>query len=186
MKLDTDKERAMTPEFIEQQRPLFEAEFAEKYMKGCPFNFGGLDVDRNYFADWVQDRFDGWLLARSAGLSQEPVPVVGQEISVDVSTGDDDAGRRIFARLTGEMVGDVWLAEATEDNAAPQHPAPAVGADAVEALMIDRRIGVYPEYEGQWHAQIYGDDETVNFRGEGKTPRDAINAAIALQAGEQS
>lgn len=73
MKLDTDKAQAMTPEFIEQQRPLFEAAFAEKYMKGLAFNFGGLDVDRNYFADWVQDRFDGWLLARSAGLSQEPV-----------------------------------------------------------------------------------------------------------------
>lgn len=47
-------------------------------------------------------------------------PMEGQEISVDVSAGDHDAHNRIFAALTGEKSGDIWLAEETSRNFAAE------------------------------------------------------------------
>jgi hypothetical protein len=44
-------------------------------------------------------------------------PVANQEISVDVSTGDDDHDHRIFAKLTGERGSDgTWLAVESSRN----------------------------------------------------------------------
>lgn len=46
---------------------------------------------------------------------QPVAPPAGQEVSVDISTGDHDYDRRAFGKLTGEVnhsgIGDVWLAE---------------------------------------------------------------------------
>ncbi|WP_157057134.1 hypothetical protein, partial [Herbaspirillum autotrophicum] len=147
MKLDTDKERAMTPEFIEQQRPLFEAAFAEKYMKGLAFNFGGLDVDRNYFADWVQDRFDGWLLARSAGLSQEPVAYYRDYrhyLEWDCSAQEDNVGsmRREWCKsdIDGAVTqpdGDGWVPVFI----APPAPVSAGGSNSVELHQLSGNSG---------------------------------------------
>lgn len=58
------------------------------------------------------------------GAAPQPAqPQAGQEISVDVSAGDADAGSRIFARLTGEDNGGVWLAEETSRNFGTQQEA---------------------------------------------------------------
>jgi hypothetical protein len=50
--------------------------------------------------------------------------------------------------------------------------------DALEAQMIAHRIAITPEYEGLWHAEIYGDEESPKARGEGKTPSEAVSNAL--------
>lgn len=60
------------------------------------------------------------------------------------------------------------LEVATERAAAP--------AD-LEQQLIERRIGLTPENEGGWHAQVYGDSETPLAKGYGATPSEAIRSA---------
>lgn len=74
------------------------------------------------------------LAAAPTPPTAQAVPREGQEISVDVSTGDHDTLHRVFARLTGELGSDgkTWLAEMTEDN----QPAAQAGQEA-SALVRD-------------------------------------------------
>jgi hypothetical protein len=56
--------------------------------------------------------------------------------------------------------------------------APAEVRDALEAQIIEHRIAITPEYEGGWQAEIYGDEEVPQARGDGKTPSEAISVAL--------
>lgn len=47
----------------------------------------------------------------------------------------------------------------------------------VEALK-KRRIALTPEYEGQWHAELYASFEAPLFTAEGDTPEDAVEAVV--------
>lgn len=41
----------------------------------------------------------------------------------------------------------------------------------------DKRVGLVPEYEGQWHAGVYNDNGKVEARFTGETAREAAQAA---------
>lgn len=44
--------------------------------------------------------------------------------------------------------------------------------------MESKRIALVPEYEGPWDAEVYGEDESPAVVGTGKTPREALDAAL--------
>ncbi|MFU7875080.1 hypothetical protein ACNAQI_29390 [Pseudomonas aeruginosa] len=48
--------------------------------------------------------------------------------------------------------------------------------------IIRHRIGLTPEYEGQWHADLYGEDGEVQHHAEADTPDEAVRAVVALAA----
>lgn len=62
----------------------------------------------------------------------------------------------------------------------------AAQRDDLETLMVKYRIGVMPEYEGQWHAGIFGEEAISDKYSEGVTPRTAVDAAIAAMQGEKA
>jgi len=114
---------------MEQERREFEAWLNEGNHCGCNENM-----------------WKAWLAAkRSVGGGE---PKEGQEISVDVSTGEHDAGHRIFARLTGEFNGDIWYAEMMEDNSPP---AP-VSAELSEVIAALRHVADDPMWAD--HAEV--------------------------------
>jgi hypothetical protein len=55
--------------------------------------------------------------------------------------------------------------------------APAVRAQ-LEEQIIGHRIAITPEYEGGFHASIYGEEAEPHSKGYGKTPSEAIAAAL--------
>jgi hypothetical protein len=56
--------------------------------------------------------------------------------------------------------------------------APDAVRDGLEALLIERRIAITPEYEGGFHAAIYGEEEAPQSKGFGKKPSEAVSNAI--------
>lgn len=62
-------------------------------------------------------RRDATLPAQVDAQIDRDAPTEGQEVSIDVSTCDEGAGNRIFARLTGDRGSDgTWLAEEISRN----------------------------------------------------------------------
>ncbi|KAB0549776.1 hypothetical protein F7R01_00700 [Pseudomonas argentinensis] len=62
-------------------------------------------------------------------------------------------------------------------------------AQDVSELMRQHRIAVTPEHEGQWHADLYGEESEPLARAEAATPEAAVHAVIAAhraKQGEQS
>ncbi|MBN5514126.1 hypothetical protein ACM9NN_15280 [Pseudomonas paraeruginosa] len=53
---------------------------------------------------------------------------------------------------------------------------------AIMQSIIRHRIGLTPEYEGQWHADLYGEDGEVQHHAEADTPDEAVRAVVALAA----
>ncbi|MDH1063465.1 hypothetical protein [Pseudomonas sp. GD03985] len=51
--------------------------------------------------------------------------------------------------------------------------------DALILKLAEHRIALSPEYEGQWHAELYGDQEVPICTAEGATPAEAINVVVA-------
>ena len=49
-------------------------------------------------------------------------------------------------------------------------------------LIEQRRIALTPEYEGGWHADIYDDEEGVQYSGYGATIDEAITDALSPKA----
>ncbi|MYN42459.1 hypothetical protein GTP55_24260 [Duganella sp. FT109W] len=58
-------------------------------------------------------------------------------------------------------------------------------ARKLEIAMIENRIGITPEYDGGFHAHIYGESEKPMATGYGDTPSAAVYAAMAAQQGEK-
>lgn len=46
------------------------------------------------------------------------------------------------------------------------------------SLIKQHRVAVIPEYEGQWHAEYYGDSEKPQTTGQGSTPDEAVRDAL--------
>ncbi|MFU7478748.1 hypothetical protein ACM73C_01955 [Pseudomonas aeruginosa] len=53
---------------------------------------------------------------------------------------------------------------------------------AIMKSIIRHRIGLTPEYEGQWHADLYGEDGEAQHHAEADTPDEAVRAVVALAA----
>ncbi|QPZ69387.1 hypothetical protein [Pseudomonas aeruginosa] len=53
---------------------------------------------------------------------------------------------------------------------------------ALMQSIIRHRIGLTPEYEGQWHADLYGEDGEVQHHAAADTPDEAVRAVVALVA----
>ena len=49
----------------------------------------------------------------------------------------------------------------------------------ITELIEQRRIALTPEYEGGWHAEIYEDEETVQYSGYGASIDEAITDALS-------
>jgi hypothetical protein len=52
-------------------------------------------------------------------------------------------------------------------------------------LIEQRRIALTPEYEGGWHAEVYEDEETVQYSGYGVSICEAITDALSPKDGTQ-
>lgn len=48
----------------------------------------------------------------------------------------------------------------------------------LNTLLMQHRIAVVPEYEGQWHADLYGEDAEVTHTATGASPLEAVIAVI--------
>ncbi|MFY8322206.1 hypothetical protein [Pseudomonas aeruginosa] len=55
---------------------------------------------------------------------------------------------------------------------------------AILDLVATNRIALTPEYEGQWHADLYLDREVPLAKAEGKTPSEAVLAVLAVERTE--
>lgn len=65
-------------------------------------------------------------------------------------------------------------------RAAQQQAAPSELSDALNDILIEHRIALEPEHEGQWHADLYGEYGCEPIaHAEGSTPIDAARNAIA-------
>ncbi|HCF4777458.1 TPA: hypothetical protein NIF73_001746 [Pseudomonas aeruginosa] len=53
---------------------------------------------------------------------------------------------------------------------------------AIMKSIIRHRICLTPEYEGQWHADLYGEAGEVQHHAEADTPDEAVRAVVALAA----
>ncbi|MDU9415529.1 hypothetical protein [Pseudomonas sp. zfem005] len=54
--------------------------------------------------------------------------------------------------------------------------------DDTVQLIREHRIALTPEYEGQWHAELYGDDGVAQKYAEGATPDEAVRAVLSSTA----
>ena len=94
------------------------------------------------------------------GLRHRPAPDVQRVI-------DDLETMLLGAPTPADHVTRQWLevAHAAEQN------------ELAEALK-KHRIALTPEYEGRWHADLYGSFEKPLFSAEGDTPEEAVDAVI--------
>ncbi|RLM12583.1 hypothetical protein BIY27_11520 [Gibbsiella quercinecans] len=93
-----------------------------------------------------------------AGLGQPGEPETPEEIQQSLLS-------RILPLLVGQPSG---LNPAARD----------VLAERLPHLMMKHRIAVTPEYEGRWHADVYGDEPEPIGSSEAATPTDAVCAAM--------
>lgn len=54
----------------------------------------------------------------------------------------------------------------------------------LQTLLMQHRIAVVPEYEGQWHADLYGEGAEVTHTATGATPKEAVLNVIAWKRKE--
>lgn len=105
------------------------------------------------FALQYQDHVRGFARALLSRYGSSSQPVEGQEVSIDISTGDHDAGRRAFGKLTGEVNpsahGDVWLAEGYINE-------PAEDRSLGIATLKDVDAMIHILEKGKWGAEHVG------------------------------
>ena len=94
------------------------------------------------------------------GLRRRPAPDVQRVI-------DDLETMLLGAPTPADLATKQWLEVA---HAAAQ-------TELAEALK-KHRIALTPEYEGRWHADLYGSFEKPLFSAEGDTPEEAVDAVI--------
>lgn len=67
---------------------------------------------------------------------------------------------------------------------AESHPAAPQGDDTQRMDFIEQRcVELLPEYEGPWSAYVYEDGDVATIKTEGKTAREAIDAARSAHLG---
>ncbi|MCD2853338.1 hypothetical protein K4W78_08195 [Pseudomonas aeruginosa] len=146
-------------------------------------------------------------LAKLAELEkQEPVAAVSEETfsangTSDIITRNLPIGTTLYAAPVAQAQHSVpettneeansflRVADAGQfkDNAAAVRTAAMIirgllHRPAIMKSIIRHRIGLTPEYEGQWHADMYGEDGEVQHHAEADTPDEAVRAVVALAA----
>lgn len=110
----------------------------------------GDSANAQHLADWVEAIANGTLDTAEA-IPQRPEP------------SDLAAATAAFSMAARELN--------TKTQQAP-----------VETALLDalkrHRIALTPEYEGRWHADLYGSFEKPVFSAEGDTPEEAVDAVI--------
>lgn len=48
-------------------------------------------------------------------------------------------------------------------------------------MIEQRRIALIPEYDGGWHAEIYGEEDVVQYKGYGANINEAITDAFSCK-----
>lgn len=94
------------------------------------------------------------------------------------------AGEVELARISApELVAKIRAKQAAKPKHSPlpQSVAHQPGSALEDAALLDwqasARVEVSPEYEGPWHAAVFGEDEKPVFLASGNTPREALIAA---------
>lgn len=95
-----------------------------------------------------------------------------------------DAGEVELRRISApELVAKIRAKQAAKPKHSPlpQSVAHQPGSALEDAALLDwqasARVEVSPEYEGPWHAAVFGEDEKPVFLASGNTPREALIAA---------
>lgn len=94
------------------------------------------------------------------------------------------AGEVELGRISApELVAKIRAKQAAKPKHSPlpQSVAHQPGSALEDAALLDwqasARVEVSPEYEGPWHAAVFGEDEKPVFLASGNTPREALIAA---------
>ena len=95
--------------------------------------------------------------AEPADAGLDAVAEVGNYDTVMWLTTTPEAGTKLYTRPPSEAAAD------------------AARFDAIAS----QRIGLTPEFEGPWYAEVYGEEGHVVAAYAGITPREAIDAALA-------
>ncbi|MBV5970428.1 hypothetical protein KUT58_18415 [Pseudomonas aeruginosa] len=106
------------------------------------------------------------------------------------ASGDSAQAQHSVPETTNEEANSfLRVADAGQfkDNAAAVRTAAMIirgllHSPAIMKSIIRHRIGLTPEYEGQWHADLYGEDGEVQHHAEADTPDEAVRAVVALAA----
>lgn len=104
------------------------------------------------------------------------------EIDLAIKLGIAGGALRAIATVSK----DKWVAKCAQDTLNELGVLGAQASSAVPANVDDlierHRIAITPEYEGIFTAEIYGDEATVQAKGEGHTVAEAIRAALSASA----
>ncbi|EPR3355200.1 hypothetical protein ACU4YT_000195 [Pseudomonas aeruginosa] len=132
-------------------------------------------ANRGLHAFWVK-----WTEAAAGlygpGIKLYAAPVAQAQHSVPETT-NEEANSFLRVADAGQF----------KDNAAAVRTAAMIirgllHSPAIMKSIIRHRIGLTPEYEGQWHADLYGEDGEVQHHAEADTPDEAVRAVVALAA----
>lgn len=119
--------------------------------------------------------------ARAQLAAPAGVPAANQLIM-----GMADALRHVIKELDAEACEDIDYAQVSSALAAYEFFKDKPASDVVPVpreldlfrLIREKRISVEPEYEGQWHAKMYGEEAEPISSAEGDTPEAAIRALL--------
>ncbi|WP_223717208.1 hypothetical protein [Pseudomonas aeruginosa] len=126
--------------------------------------------------DWNSLDFHRDLQHMQPGTKLYAAPVAQAQHSVPETT-NEEANSFLRVADAGQF----------KDNAAAVRTAAMIirgllHRPAIMKSIIRHRIGLTPEYEGQWHADMYGEDGEVQHHAEADTPDEAVRAVVALAA----
>ncbi|EPM0008970.1 hypothetical protein N1H70_000043 [Pseudomonas aeruginosa] len=126
--------------------------------------------------DWNSLDFHRDLQDMQPGTKLYAAPVAQAQHSVPETT-NEEANSFLRVADAGQF----------KDNAAAVRTAAMIirgllHSPAIMKSIIRHRIGLTPEYEGQWHADLYGEDGEVQHHAEADTPDEAVRAVVALAA----
>lgn len=122
-----------------------------------------------------------WEIGRAEGAERERLINQRDAILLQARVWAGEAKtQRAITREIGEILGGIpsWGPIAAGVEALHQRVA------AIE-LMREHRIAVTPEHEGQWHADLYGDESEYLARAEADTPEAAVHAVLAAHRAQQ-
>lgn len=131
-------------------------------------------------------------------LSMHSAPKDGRLVRLLVSFDENaiDDGDEPFATIgqnnfqndkvdRWQFVGWNWTHdEFTDGQGTPLGWLPMLDGQNLSQILQQYRIALTPEYEGQWHAELFGEESEPIATGEGATPEQAARQAIErLQSG---
>mgnify|MGYP000240416750 CR=1 FL=1 len=141
--------------------------------------------ERERFERWAAAQpLMSWLAANCMeGICGGPSPSTPSQESPSREQLADDICLAITNYGEAEFAAGEWTADEddTEAHGDPEEVTAAFFAqDDLFAYMTNLRIAVTPEYEGDWTARMYEDQEEPTHVARGDSPRAAIEAVITL------